>query len=121
MKNFFTSMLGALVALVIFSGGCLLLFIGFVAAIAAIGGGDKSTPEFERGSYLVLDLSTNISDAPPPVDLGPLSGNSESLQLRSVTRALRSAANDDRIAGIFITGDLTPAALGSGDAALPRV
>jgi protease-4 len=39
MKNFFTSMLGALVALIIFSGGCLLLFIGFIAAIAAMGNG----------------------------------------------------------------------------------
>src|SRR3954470_15404057 len=101
MKNFFTSMLGALVALVIFSGGCLLLFLGFVAAIAAMGGSDKSTPEFERGSYLVFDLSTNITDAPPPVDLGPLGGNSETLQLRTVTRALRAAAKDDRIAGVF--------------------
>ena len=37
MKNFFTSMLGALVALMIFSVGCALLFIGFLAAMAALG------------------------------------------------------------------------------------
>ena len=49
MKNFFPSMLGALVALIVFSGGCFLLFIGFIAAIAAMNGGDKGTPEFERG------------------------------------------------------------------------
>ena len=121
MKNFFTSLLGALVALMIFSVGCVLLFIGFVAAMAAVGRSEKSGPGFERGSYLVFDLSLNISDAPAPVDFGLLGGRRDSLQLRTVTRALRSAAKDDRIAGIFITGDLTPAAFGSGYAALKEV
>lgn len=121
MKNFFTSMLGALVALLIFSVGCVLLFIGFFAAMAAMGGREKATPSFDRGSYLVFDLSTNIADAPAPVDLGPFEGKNESLQLRTVTRALRAAAKDDRIGGIFITGELTPSAFGSGFAALKEV
>lgn len=121
MKNFFTSLLGTLVALVIFSGGCALLFIGFIAAIAATGGGEKAAPAFERGAYLVFDLSTNISDAPPRVDLSALGAKSNTLQLRTVTRALRAAAKDDRIAGVFISGDLTPAAFGSGYAALKEV
>lgn len=120
MKNFFTSMLGALVALTIFSVGCLLLFLGFIAAMAAAGGGERA-PAFERGSYLVFDLSTNISDAPPPVDLSVLGGKRDTLQLRTVTRSLRAAAKDDRIAGIFITGDLAPMAFGSGYAALKEV
>jgi protease-4 len=121
MKNFFTSMLGALVALMIFSVGCFLLFIGIVGAMAALGRSEKSGPGFERGSYLVFDLSLNISDAPAPIDFGLLGGKPDSLQLRTVTRALRSAAKDDRIAGVFITGDLTPAAFGSGYAALKEV
>ncbi len=121
MKNFFTSMLGALVALVIFSGGCFLLFIGFLAAMAAIGGSEKAAPELERGSYVVFDLSTNISDAPPPVDMSAFGGRSDTLQLRTVTRALRAAAKDDRVAGVYITGDLSPAAFGSGYAALKEV
>ena len=121
MKNFFTSMLGALVALVIFSGGCLLLFIGFLAAMAVLGRSEKSGPNLERGSYVVFDLSTNISDAPPPVDLSIFGGKPDTLQLRTVTRALRAAAKDERVAGIFITGDLTPAAFGSGYAALKEV
>jgi protease-4 len=121
MKNFFTSMLGALVALVVFSGGCLFLFVGFIAAIAAIGGGEKMTPELERGSYLVLDLSTNITDAPPPIDFGGLGRREETLQLRTITRALHAAAKDNRIAGVFITGGLSPAGYGSGFAALKEV
>src|SRR5688572_10949380 len=105
MKNFFTSMLGALVALMIFSVGCFLLFIGFIAAMAAMNG-EQSAPDFERGSYVVFDLSTNISDAPPPVDLRILGAKSDTMQLRTITRAVRAAAKDDRIAGIYITGDL---------------
>ena len=69
MKNVFTSMVGALIALVVFSVGCGLLFIGFLAAMAAMGGAERAHPAFERGSYLVFNLSTNISVAPPPVDL----------------------------------------------------
>ncbi len=122
MKNFFTSMLGALVALLIFTGGAFVLFIGFVGAIAALGGGEKATPELERGAYLVFDLSTNITDAPPPIDFGSLGiGRDEHLQLRTVTRALRAAAKDERIAGVFVTGGLRPASYGSGYAALSEV
>lgn len=122
MKNFFTSMLGALVALILFAGGCFLLFVGFIGAIVAMGGGEKAAPDFERGSYLVFDLSTNITDAPPPVDFGALGGGREStLQLRTVTRTLHAAAKDDRIAGVFIVGDLHPADFGSGYAALKEV
>lgn len=121
MKNFFTSMLGAFVALVIFSGCCLVLGIGVIAAIAAMGGAEKSAPEFERGSYLVFDLSANISDAPELIDLGAFGSKSSTLQLRTITRALRAAARDDRIAGVFLTGELTPAAFGSGYAALKEV
>ncbi len=121
MKNFFTSVFGALVALMIFSFGCAVLLIGFLAAMAAIGGAEKPTPSFERGSYLVFDLSTNISDSPAPIDLSAFGGKPDSQQLRTITRALRAAATDERIAGVFITGDLTPAAFGSGFAALREV
>ncbi len=121
MKHFFSSMLGALVALVIFSSGCLILLIGFLAAMAAIAGAEKGAPSFERGSYLVFNLATNITDAPAPLDLGALSGRSDTLQLRTITRALHAAATDDRIAGVFVTGDLTPAAFGAGYAAVGEV
>ncbi|MSU65232.1 MAG: signal peptide peptidase SppA [Opitutus sp.] len=121
MKNFFTSMLGALVALSIFSGGCLLLFFGFLAAFAALGGSEKASPAFEHGSYLVFDLSANIVDAPPPVDLSAFGGRQNSVQLRRITHAIRAAALDDRIVGIYVTGDLTPAAFGSGYAVLKEV
>jgi len=122
MKNFFTSMLGALVALIIFTGGGLLLFIGFIGAIAAMSGENKPVA-MERGSYLVFNLDANITDAPPRVDFSALTNDNrpETLQLRSVTRALRAAAKDDRIAGVLLTGSLSSGGYGNGYAALKEV
>ena len=121
MKNFITSMLGALVALVIFSVGACLLFIGLIGALVAMGQ-QKKVPEVVDGSYLVFDLSTNITDAPPPLDLGDLSsGRTDVLQLRSIIRALRHAAGDSKIRGVLLLGDLSPNGLGTGYAALKEV
>jgi len=118
MKNFLGSLLGALAALVIFSGAVVTLGIGLLGALAALGESEKSSPAVLPGSYLVLDLSTNFSDAPPHLDLAALRGREESLQLRAATRSLRAAAADERIAGVYLTGDLNPAGYGSGHAAL---
>ena len=121
MKNFITSMLGALVALIVFTTGAVLLFIGFIGAIIAMGQ-QKKTPEVVDGSYLVFDLSTNITDAPPPLDLGDFSnGRNDTLQLRSITRALRHAAHDSKIRGVLLLGNLSPGGYGTGYAALREV
>lgn len=118
MKNFLGSLLGALVALVVFTGAIVTLGIGLVGALATLGESEKASPAVLPGSYLVLDLSTNFSDAPPHLDLAALRGRDESLQLRAATRSLRAAATDERIAGVYLTGDLNPAGYGSGHAAL---
>lgn len=121
MKNFITSMLGAFVALVIFATGGILLLIGFIGAIVAIGT-QKKAPEVVGNSYLVLDLSANITDAPPAVDFGEFTGGRvETLQLRALTRALRHAAGDKRIKGLLLLGNLEPGGYGSGFAALREV
>ena len=121
MKDFLTSMLGALAALVIFMVGGGVLFMGLLGLLAAIGGGDKA-PTVERGAYVVYDLSTNLSDAPPPVDLAMFAGDGEkTLQVRTVTRALRAAAHDSRISGVFLKGSVLSLNYGSGFAALKEV
>ncbi len=120
MKNFFTSMLGALAALLVFAVGGVLLFVGFIGAIAAMSG--EKAPQVERGSYLVLDLSSAITDAPPVIDFSAFGAERPStLQLRTVTRTLRAAATDDRIAGVFIKGDAPPVGFGPGYATLKEV
>ncbi|HEY1792855.1 MAG TPA: signal peptide peptidase SppA [Opitutaceae bacterium] len=118
MKNFITSMLGSLVALIVFATAAVLLFIGFVGAIVALGH-EKKTPEIASGSYLVFDLSTNITDSPPEFDLGQLSdGRSDTAQLRTLMRAIHQAAHDPKIKGMLLLGNLSPNGLGSGYAAL---
>jgi len=124
-ENFFSSFLGALVALVLFFGGCAFLALVVLLALATLG--QKQAASVERGSYLVFDLSANIQDAPPPFDnpflMSPLfgGGRQDTLQLRSVTRALRAAAKDPRIAGLYLTGSLLPNGYGSGFGALKEV
>jgi protease-4 len=121
MKNFITSMLGALVALLVFTTGAVLLFIGFIGAMIAMGRQSKA-PQISAGSYLVFDLSTNITDAPPPLDLGDLTnGRTDVLQLRTITRALHHAAADSNIRGVLLLGNLSPGGLGTGFAALREV
>lgn len=118
MKNFFTSLLGALVALIVFTLGGGLLLIGFIGAIAAMS---EKTVGVDQGSYLVFDLSSAITDAPPVIDLRAFgSDHQPTLQLRTVTRTLRAAAQDDRIAGVFIKGDV-PTGSSPGYGALKEV
>lgn len=126
MKNFFTSMLGALVALFVFTFLALILLVGIVGAIVSIGARHAATAasidRVEDGSYLVLDLSANITDSPPVFSFDGLGGDRPAtLQLRTVTRAIRRAAGDSRIAGILIDGSLSPSGYGSGYAALREV
>ena len=120
MRNFFTSMLGSLAALCLFAAGAFLAFVAVVAALVAAGTRQNaSSGRIEPRSYLVFDLSTNITDAPAAFDWSSLGANRrDGLQLRDVTRAIRAAAADDRIAGILILGSLKPEGLGSGYGAL---
>ena len=125
MKSFFASFFGALVALVVFVfGGMFLMFVG-LAMIAAVG---ETQPKarVEKGAFLVMDLNTNISDAPSPFEGGGriaafLGADGKRLQLRQVLDGLAEAAKDKRIKGLLITGNLQPRDYGSGYAALREV
>lgn len=119
MRNFISSMLGAMAALVIFTLSGLALFIGLLILISAVG---EKTVGIEPDSYLVVDLSTNFTDAPPALDLGVLTGDKmEVVQLRDATKAIRAAGTDRRIKGLLLTGSLMPDGLGSGYAALQEL
>ncbi len=120
MRNFVTSMLGALTALVVFFAGLCFFGILILILISAAAQKQRETA-FERGSYLVFDLDTNIDDAPPQFDLGRFTGTQHVLQLRLVTQAIEEAKRDPRIAGIYITGSLQPSGYGSSFAALREV
>jgi len=119
MRNFISSLLGSLAALVLFFGAGLVCC--FVLLLIISSAGEKKVV-LEEGSYLVLDLSTNITDAPPLIDFSSFTGNHrEVTQLRTLTKALRAAARDDRIEGVVMVGSLEPAGLGSGPAVLREI
>jgi protease IV len=123
MKNFFASMIGTVVGVVICAVGGTLLMIALFIGLAAAGNAKKITV-VEKGSYLVLDLAVNIVDTPPQMDgaalIASLTGGEERKvwQLRELTRALRTAATDDNIAGVFLFGHFSPDGYGTGYAAL---
>ncbi len=125
MKNFFTSMFGALLALCVFFTGLALLLVGLFSALNMAA--EKGAPNIEKGSYLTLDLSANITDAPPQVDGGKLFARMrgedlpEVIQLRMLTWALKTAAADDDIAGVYLTGSFRPEGFGTGYAALKEM
>jgi protease-4 len=119
MKNFISSMLGALAALLLFAGGAMALFFGMLIVISALG---ERKVTVEDGSYLVLDLSANITDAPPLINFSALVGDKvEVIQLRAATKAIEMAASDNRIKGLLIVGSLQPEGFGAGYAALREV
>ncbi len=124
MKNFFTSLLGTFAALLLFAFGTCVLLFGFVAALSFMG---EKPVLVKSDSYLVFDLSANITDAPAPFDSASIlqalgrSQEPSRLQLRPLTETLAAAAKDNRIKGILLVGELTPSGLGSGFASLKEV
>ena len=126
MKSFFASFFGALTALVVFVfGGMFLMFVGIVM-LAALGEQQPPQQHVEKGSFLVLDLNTNLTDAPSPFEgggklAGLLGADGNRLQLRLVLEALQRAQADGRIRGLLLTGNLQPQDYGSGYAALREV
>lgn len=122
MKNFFASFLGTLAGLALAATACVVVVFVLVVAAASF---KPPVPHVEEGAYLVFDLGANITDSPPEFDgsgPGVIFGNdAKTLQLRAVTRALREAAGDRRIAGVALFGALTPEGYGSGFAALTEV
>lgn len=126
MKNFFSSFLGSFLALVVFVGGGALL--GFLLLIGLAASSADKPVQVEKGSWLVFDLSGNIADAPEQMEgldelMGALGGGEtpQRLQQRAVVRAIRAAAADDDIAGLYLTGRFSPEGYGTGFAALKEV
>jgi protease IV len=121
MRDFLKYTLATFVGLLLFIGAG---FAGLLILLFALGSGD-SGPTIADKSVLVLDLSTNITDANPTpspnqVLQGALSGDrSESIALRTVLQSIEQATQDKRIVGLYLRGDMTGTTQGS--AALKEV
>ena len=124
MKSFFASFFGTLAALAVLIGA---VAIGLAILISGATVEPESTADFKPGSYLVLDLSDQIQDAPLQNEglenLAELLGDKGAhlLQARQITRALQAAASDPDIAGLYLSGQDPSLARGSGFAALREI
>ncbi len=128
MKTFFSSCLGTIFGLFLFGALVVAICIGLIAAATASGSKSRTKEvTVQKGSYLVVNLSANITDAPPPSDfkrfLNKLTGDTEtnSYSVRQIASTLRSAATDNRIDGVFLVGSLQPQGYGAGFAALKEL
>jgi protease IV len=124
MRDFLKQTLATLTGIVLFltlsAAGLTVLLVAITAASR------EASTRVEQDSVLTLDLSQDITDANPSSNPGEvigqaLSGNSPRnvIALRTVLETLEQAAKDDRIAGIFLSGNINPT--GSGLATLQEV
>jgi protease-4 len=125
MKTFFGSFFGTLVAFAFLVG--MSLFVIFALIVIAAQTSPKG-PTLPRSALLVLDLSVPINDAPKEFDPSeffsdlPANLQEQAPTLRETVQAIRLAANDSRIKGIYLTGTLFPiGGLGSGYPALKEI
>jgi protease IV len=115
MRDFLKYTLATIVGLLLFIG---VGVIGLVIFLVALGSSD-SGPKVADKSVLVLDLSTNITDAnptPSPNQLlqGALSGErSDSIALRTVLQSIDNATKDSKIVGLYLRGDMAGATQGA--------
>ena len=100
------SALGVLIVSVV---GCIVMFLCTVVLMAALSNLSKSdTASVRSDTFLTLDMNRPIYERAP----GPLQnflGQEQSLGLADVIAALKSAADDDRVRGLYIK-----AGMGSG-------
>ena len=96
-----------------------------IIVIAVVIGLSGMKTKIADKSVLVFDLSTRITDRPTDESshlLSALLGSGEStVQLRAVTTALRAAATDPRISGLYLRGEPESDGYSSGFAALKEV
>ena len=125
MKNFFQTLFASLLALVIFA--VLATLVGIAAVAGFVKLASKQEPKIDQGSFLVMDLSVNLTDAPVSFDnskaFARLLGRDDTstVSLRALLSAIHEAQSDGRIGGIFLHGSFTPADYGAGFAAIKEV
>lgn len=103
LKRFFISMLGTMAGLWI--SIFLLIFGGIMLAVVALGksAGD-TTVKVSKNSVLVLDLSGNVEERFQPGSLMAFlqEGENKAPTLEELLTAVRGAADDRRIEGMYI-------------------
>lgn len=101
-KQTLASLMGTLAAVLIVLG----IGAGSLAILFLVLASQDSTSTIEDQSFLVFDLSTQISDSEKPSTLQQVLSGEENptLTLRQILQAIEQATKDDRIQGIFLDG-----------------
>ena len=106
----------------------LILFaLGLVVTTLILSSFDGHKKITEKDAFLVIDLSMNLMDRPEELDpsdmLTEVMGGAHGARhhLYEVLGAIRTAAKDKRIRGIFLHGSLITDGYGSGYAALAEL
>lgn len=123
MKSFFGSFFGAFFAIFIFLASVVGLLCLGLGALQKAGQKAAALPE---NSWLVLDLSIPITDAPARFDASQVvagleGGGEQRVTLREILAGIEHAATDNRIAGIFLTGTIVPVQYASGYGTLREI
>ncbi|MDR1497587.1 MAG: signal peptide peptidase SppA [Puniceicoccales bacterium] len=127
MKDFFKSLLavviGNFLTLVVVCVAFFLFFAAFLVSVSVFFDSGRTSVMARQKAFLVLDLNMTISDTPEQTHaFRKLISNSGShIGLWDLTSALNTAAKDNQVGGIFITGNLESENYGSGFAALSEV
>jgi protease IV len=112
-----------LVKVVMFVLGSLVVLVIFLAVVASLL--SPRGPKIADKSVLLFNLNTQITDRPAnerAALLARLMGDrSATLQLRAATTALREAAKDKRISGLYLYGSLVVNGYSSGYGALKEL
>jgi len=127
MKNFFKDvfkrMAVTLVSTILFVLISMFLFEAIFSALL-----DQEKPETMKGSFLVLDLSMNLTDRPSGIKLEDLTREAitderkpPSFHLKEVLDSIMKAETDPKICGIFIKGGFIPDGYGCGYSAIQEL
>lgn len=120
MKGFLKTVFASLVALVLF-------FVLLLVLVGVIITGQEAPRTLEDNTLLVLNLSVPITDKAPRQKFSDVLGNAVQKKeggqqsLRTVVTAIRKAAQDDHISGLYLKGAVAREGYASGWAALKEV
>lgn len=110
VKQTLASLIGTLAGLFLFTTAGVSSVVILLITLASV----DSEPTIKDQSVLVFDLSTEIKDREPLVNIGDILSGKESsvLTLSQVIKNIEKASKDDRIKAIFLDG--SNASSGSG-------
>ena len=120
LKDVLKRMAVTLVSTILFLLISLFLFEAIFSSLL-----DKEKPDAVDGSFLVLDLSMNLTDRPSELTLEEITKEAitderkpPSFHLKEVLDSIEKAQTDPKIRGIFVKGGFRPDAYGCGYSAV---